>query len=72
MLTTKADAIHVHLMGPKGRFTLGQITELGFQPEFNGSRPDMDVIRRRFRTPADLARGDLRGCSAHLAATQGR
>ena len=71
--TKKADAIHVHLMGPKGRFTLGQITELGFQPEFDGGRPEMDVIRLRFRSPADLARGDLRGfLRAHLAAARGR
>ena len=58
-------------MGPKGRFTLGQVTELGFQPEFDGSRPDMDVIRLRFRTPEDLSRGDLRGfLQAHLAARE--
>jgi excinuclease ABC subunit A len=71
--TKKTDAIHVHLMGPKGRFTLGQVTELGFQPEFDGSRPEMDVIRLRFRTAEDLARGDLRGfLQAHLAAARGR
>ena len=31
--TKKLDAVYLHLMGPKGRFTLGQITELGYNPE---------------------------------------
>ena len=68
--TKKIDAVYLHLMGPKGRFTLGQITELGYNPEFDGSRPKHDVIRLKFRSSADLARGDLRAfLKAHLAAT---
>jgi len=59
ILTKKLDAVHLHLMTPKGRFTLGQITELGRQPELNGRRPDCDVIALKFRDRADLARGDL-------------
>ena len=67
--TKKLDAVHLHLMGPKGRFTLGQITELGYNPELDGSRPKDDVILLKFRTPADLARGNLRGfLKEHLAA----
>ena len=67
--TKKLDAVYLHLMGPKGRFTMGQITELGHNPEFDGSRPKHDAIRLKFRTPADLARGDLRGfLKEHLAA----
>jgi hypothetical protein len=47
---------------------LGQITELGHNPELDGSRPKHDVIRLKFRTPADLARGDLRAfLKGHLA-----
>ena len=42
------------LSGPKGRFTLGQITDLGYDPELDGQRPNFDVIRLKFRTPADL------------------
>ncbi len=58
--TKKLDAVHLHLMGPKGRFAMGQITELGYNPEMDGQRPNVDVIRLMFRTPADLARGELR------------
>jgi excinuclease ABC subunit A len=58
--TKKRDAVHLHLMSPKGRFTQGQITELGHEPSFDGTRPTSDVIRLKFRNAADLARGDLR------------
>jgi excinuclease ABC subunit A len=59
--TKKRDAVHLHLYSPKGRFAQGQITELGFEPELDGQRAKVDIIRLKFRTPADLARGDLRG-----------
>ena len=41
--TKKLDAVYLHLMGPKGRFTLGQITDLGYNPELDGARPKQDV-----------------------------
>jgi excinuclease ABC subunit A len=59
--TKKLDAVYLHLTGPKGRFTLGQITELGHNPQFGGQRPDHDVLHLRFRSTDDLARGDLAG-----------
>ena len=69
--TKKLDAVYLHLMGPKGRFTLGQITDLGYNPELDGTRPKQDVIRLKFRTVADLARGDLRGfLKEHVAAVR--
>jgi excinuclease ABC subunit A len=71
--TKKVDAVYLHLMGPKGRFTLGQTTELGYNPEFDGTRPKFDAIRLKFRSTDDLARGDLRGfLKQHLAAVQGK
>ncbi len=71
--TKKLDAVYLHLSGPKGRFTLGQVTDLGYNPELDGQRAKIDVIRLKFRTPEDLARGDLQGfLKAHLAAVQGK
>ncbi len=71
--TKKLDAVYLHLSGPKGRFTLGQITDLGYNPELDGQRSNVDVIRLKFRTPADLARGDLRGfLKKHLAVVEGK
>jgi excinuclease ABC subunit A len=71
--TKKLDAVYLHLMGPKGRFTLGQITELGYNPEFDGSRPKYDAIRLKFRSADDLGRGDLRGfLKEHAAAVRGK
>jgi hypothetical protein len=32
---------------------------LGFDPHLDGERSDVDVIRLKFRSTADLERGDL-------------
>ena len=69
MQTKKLDAVHLHLMGPKGRFALGQLTDLGYNPELDGQRPGHDSIRLMFRSPDDLARGNLRAfLEEHLSA----
>ena len=47
------------LTGPKGRFALGRITELGVERELVADRPERDLIKLRFRTTTDLARGGL-------------
>jgi len=71
--TKKLDAVLLHLIGPKGRFTLGQITDLGYYPELDGQHPNHDTIRLKFRNTADLARGDLRGfLREHLAAVRNK
>jgi len=67
--TKKLDAVHLHLMGPKGRFTLGRINGLGHNPEVDGRRGNVDVVRLKFRAADDLARGDLHGfLKEHLSA----
>jgi len=69
--TKKLDAVYLHLSAPKGRFTLGQITDLGHHPELDGSRPNLDVIRLKFRSVEDLSRGGLRDfLKEHLAAAR--
>lgn len=66
--TKKVDAVHVTLTGPKGRFPLGSLTGLGHHPELDAERPDRDCVRLKFRSPEDLARGDLAGfLREHLA-----
>ena len=70
--TKKLDAVYLHLISPKNRFALGQITELGYHPEMDGHRPNMDVILLKFRTSAELARGNLREfLQKHLAESGG-
>ncbi|NLF08595.1 MAG: excinuclease ABC subunit A, partial [Pirellulaceae bacterium] len=67
--TKKLDAVYLHLTGPKGRFPLGSLGNLGHDPTVDGRRPDADVILLKFRTAEDLARGDLHGfLKEHLAA----
>ena len=59
--TKKLNAVELALCGPKGHFTLGRIADLGSEPQFDGARPNMDVIKLRFVTEDDLHRGDLPG-----------
>ena len=66
--TKKLDAVYLHLTGPKGRFAQGQITKLGHEPLVDGQYPQCDVIRLKFRSPEDLARGNLAAfLKKHLA-----
>ncbi len=57
--TKKVDAVYLWLSGPKGRFTLGQITGLGHSPQIDGRQPDCDRIRLKFRSAEDLSGGEL-------------
>ncbi len=69
--TKKIDAVYLHLVGPKGRFTLGQITDLGYEPWVEGNRPNYDILHLKFRTAAELARGDFAGfLKLHLKAVR--
>ena len=66
--TKKLDAVYLTLTGPKGRFTLGQITGLGHDPDLDAQRPDVDLLRLKFRSRQDLARGNLAALlKKHLA-----
>jgi excinuclease ABC subunit A len=57
--TKKADAVYLTLAGPKGRFALGRLTGLGHSPALDAERPEVDLVRLRFRSLEDLQRGDL-------------
>jgi len=66
--TKKLDAVYLHLTGPKGRFTMGQIAKLGHDPALDGQRGNRDVLTLKFRTLDDLHRGNLPGfLTRHLA-----
>jgi excinuclease ABC subunit A len=71
--TKKLDAVYLALCGPKGRIAFGRITGLGFDPQLDGGRPDVDLIRLKFRSQEDLERGDLAGfLQEHVAAVAGK
>ncbi len=57
--TKRLDGVDLQLTGPKGRFALGGLAELGAERQLDGSHADVDYIRLRFRTADDLARGNL-------------
>ncbi len=70
--TKRVASVDLTLGGPKGKFALGRIKDLGFDPEFQ-SGPDRDLARLKFRSHEDLDRGDLRQFLAeHLASTVDR
>ncbi len=65
--TKRSATLDLVLTGPKGRFALGRVTELGLDREFQ-TGPQRDVLRLRFQSSEDLDRGDLRPFLAeHLA-----
>jgi excinuclease ABC subunit A len=69
--TKKPDAVHLALFGPKNRFPMGRLTDLGHDPDIDTERPEHDVIHLKFRSPDDLARGDLAGfLKEHVAALE--
>ncbi|HUT89538.1 MAG TPA: excinuclease ABC subunit UvrA [Thermoguttaceae bacterium] len=69
--TKKPDAVHLALFGPKNRFPMGRLTDLGHHPELDTQRPEHDVILLKFRSAGDLARGDLAGFLKEHAASLG-
>ncbi len=56
--TKRTASLDLVLTGPKGRFALGRVTELGVDREFT-TGPQRDTIRLRFQAINDLERGDL-------------
>lgn len=67
--TTDVDLV---LVGPKGRIALGRVAQLGREPDVDAMHSKRDSVKLKFRTKADLERGDLRAFVAeHLAAVRG-
>jgi excinuclease ABC subunit A len=57
--TKKPHALFLHLIGPKGRFGLGRVVELGSDRDLDDTRPNHDVVRLQFVEEQHLHRGDL-------------
>ncbi|HEY6564918.1 MAG TPA: excinuclease ABC subunit A, partial [Pirellulaceae bacterium] len=71
VLTKKLADVELLLTGPKGRIPLGRFAGLGGERELDGTGAKRDVIRMKFRTRADLQRGDLvEFLGEHLQAVQ--
>jgi excinuclease ABC subunit A len=66
--TKKADAVYLHLNGPKGRFPQGRVASLGHDAEVDGQRPGYDTVRLKFSTTEELRDGQVRAfLKEHLA-----
>jgi excinuclease ABC subunit A len=57
--TKRLSSVDLVLNGPRGRFALGRIANLAAEREFDASRANIDSIKLKFCTLADLAAGDL-------------
>ena len=58
--TKRPAAIDLSLTGPKGRFALGRIANLGIERGLQSDRNGKDQVKLKFCTLDDLQRGDLR------------
>ncbi|MEX2093286.1 MAG: excinuclease ABC subunit UvrA [Pirellulales bacterium] len=66
--TKKPHALLLHLTGPKGKFGLGRLLELGADRELDDTRAGRDVVRLQFVQEEHLHRGDLeKFLQEHLA-----
>ncbi len=71
--TKKPHALLLHLIGPKGRFGLGRVVELGADRDMDDTRPSHDVVRLQFVEEQHLHRGDLeKFLQEHLGSLNGK
>ncbi len=57
VVTKKTDAVELRLNGPKGRFALGRVSEMGRSRELEISDDRRDTIKLRFRKTEELHQG---------------
>jgi excinuclease ABC subunit A len=55
--TKRLASVDLQLNGPKGRFALGRLTDLGCDRNLDATRADLDFVQLSFRTIDDLHRG---------------
>jgi len=68
--TKKLDAVELTLIGPKGRFPLGSLTELGSEAQLDCRSSGCDAIKLKFHTPEQVQAPKLRAFLVeHLKAT---
>ncbi|MAR10660.1 MAG: excinuclease ABC subunit A, partial [Blastopirellula sp.] len=70
LLTKRPESLDLVLASPKNSVAYGRANELGWDREFDSMKEDVDYIRLKFRTLADLDKGDLRAfLQQHLDAS---
>jgi excinuclease ABC subunit A len=71
LITKRCESLDLVLQAPKNAVAFGRAAGLAWDRELDGSRSDRDVLRLRFRTLADVKRGDLPAfLREHLAAAR--
>jgi excinuclease ABC subunit A len=59
IFTKRPEALILTLAGPKNAVPFGRVAEIGHDPEFDGTRPDRDVLKLKFCTVEELQAGGL-------------
>ena len=63
----------MRMIGPKGKFGLGRVVELGADRDLDDTRPEHDVVRLQFVEEQHLHRGDLENfLREHLGSLNGK
>jgi len=57
--TKRRAAIDLVIRAPKGKVTLGRVSDIGFEQELNMNQEGCDLVKLRFRSTDDLARSHL-------------
>ncbi len=71
LFTKRPTSLDLNLQGPRNQFGLGRITQLGFEPELVAESEEVDIVKLKFRSVADLRQGDLpQFLQQHLTAVQ--
>ena len=54
VFTKRRSAIELMLAGPKGAFARGRVAHFGFEQQLSRDRQGRDLLKLRFRKPAEL------------------
>ncbi|MEO0477554.1 MAG: hypothetical protein AAF085_16545, partial [Planctomycetota bacterium] len=72
VVTKRRENVEIALNGPKGEFQLGQVADVGVDPEIVTDKEDQDTLRLKFVNAEQLVEGDLAGfLREHLDACLG-
>jgi excinuclease ABC subunit A len=59
IFTKRPEALIFTLAGPKNAVAFGRAAGIGHDAELDGTRPDRDILKLKFRSVEELLSGDL-------------
>ena len=70
VFTKRPEALMLTLAGPKNAVAFGKIADIGHEPELDGTRPERDILKLKFRSAEELKSLEalLQEHASHVAA----